>query len=86
MRKPARKYGYRTGGTRGRRRPSAGVPAGAQLSCRRTVAPIGTPKSPPIKRRSMGFLVVGDEVTNLRAARTRDREQIAETMVGLLRH
>ncbi|MEC9166295.1 MAG: hypothetical protein VX596_04290 [Pseudomonadota bacterium] len=27
-----------------------------------------------------------DEVTNLRAARTRDREQIAETMVGLLRH
>ena len=67
--------------------PSAGAPAGAQLSR----SPTGradwhaevTAYQTAVDR-ILGEL--RDEVTNLRTARTRDREQIAETMVGLLRH
>lgn len=67
--------------------PSAGVPAGAQLSRSPTGRADWHAEVTAYQTAVDGILgELRDEVTNLRAARTRDREQIAETMVGLLRH
>ena len=66
---------------------SAGVPAGAQLSRSPTGRADWHAEVTAYQTAVDGILgELRDEVTNLRAARTRDREQIAETMVGLLRH
>lgn len=67
--------------------PSAGAPAGAQLSRSPTGRADWHAEVTAYQTAVDGILgELRDEVTNLRAARTRDREQIAETMVGLLRH
>ena len=67
--------------------PSAGVPAGALLSRSPTGRADWHAEVTAYQTAVDGILgELRDEVTNLRAARTRDREQIAETMVGLLRH
>ena len=67
--------------------PSAGAPTGAQLSRSPTGRADWHAEVTAYQTAVDGILgELRDEVTNLRAARTRDREQIAETMVGLLRH
>ena len=67
--------------------PSAGAPAGALLSRSPTGRADWHAEVTAYQTAVDGILgELRDEVTNLRAARTRDREQIAETMVGLLRH
>ena len=67
--------------------PLAGVPAGALLSRSPTGRADWHAEVTAYQTAVDGILgELRDEVTNLRAARTRDREQIAETMVGLLRH
>lgn len=66
---------------------SAGAPTGAQLSRSPTGRADWHAEVTAYQTAVDGILgELRDEVTNLRAARTRDREQIAETMVGLLRH
>ena len=66
---------------------SAGVPAGALLPRSPTGRADWHAEVTAYQTAVDGILgELRDEVTNLRAARTRDREQIAETMVGLLRH
>ena len=63
------------------------MPAGAQLSRSPTGRADWHAEVTAYQTAVDGILgELRDEVTNLRAARTRDREQIAETMVGLLRH
>ncbi|MEC8117531.1 MAG: hypothetical protein VX124_09205, partial [Pseudomonadota bacterium] len=67
--------------------PSAGMPAGALLSPSPTGRADWHAEVTAYQTAVDGILgELRDEVTNLRAARARDREQIAETMVGLLRH
>ena len=67
--------------------PSTGAPTGAQLSRSPTGRADWHAEVTAYQTAVDGILgELRDEVTNLRAARTRDREQIAETMVGLLRH
>ena len=71
--------------------PSAGAPAGAPAGAQLSRSPTGRAdwhaEVTAYQTAVDGILgELRDEVTNLRAARTRDREQIAETMVGLLRH